>query len=115
MTNRTVLGIAVTAVMALAVWGGITLYQNRSANAAEPTMNLPAGYLRASPSFLREFDAAVAEQDKFQKMVQHLNGRIPQGYQFDQQFRAMKPLPPPSASTPVPGVPQPPKPEPKKP
>jgi hypothetical protein len=117
MTKRGAIAIAIILIVGGGIWGGVALYQNHAAAAAEPTLSLPSGYLKASPSFLREFDAAVAEQNKFQTMVQKLNGRIPQGYQFDQQFRAFKPLPAAPTSTPVPGLPPAPapKPEPKKP
>lgn len=83
------------------VYGSSVIYENHATLAASPVENLPAGYLKASSGFLKNYDSLVARQNKLQEDIKEFQSRIPNGYAFDYQFRAFKPTPPPAAPSPA--------------
>jgi len=95
-------GIAI--VLAIVMVTGAIGWQHVSgqrAAAEAATKDLPAGYLRASESFVREFEDV-------KKSYEHLQTRVPAGYVYDAALAAFKPAAPAApapAATPSPAAP----------
>jgi hypothetical protein len=93
-------------VLILIVVGGFAAWnwhENRAALAASPVTSLPSGYLPASATFLRNFDDLVSKQNKLNTQIAAFQRTIPNGYTFDPQMRAFKPvLPAPPPAPPKP-------------
>jgi len=91
-------------VLGLAMISGGIGWQHVSgqrAAAEAATKDLPAGYLRASESFVREFEDV-------KKSYEHLQTRVPAGYVYDAALAAFKPAAAPApapAATPPPAAP----------
>ncbi len=76
--------IAVFAALLIATIGGGLYYQHVNASDAA-TKDLPAGYLRASTSFVTEFTAV-------EKAYTHLQARVPTGYVYDKALEGFRPM-----------------------
>ena len=119
--SKMLLKLAVGVILLLALGVGVFGMYSHSQADEPPTKDLPAGYLRASPSFVHEFE-------QVEKAYTHLQARVPSGMVYDKALQAFyKPtaaqaagaqlVTPQTGTAPSPGAPNPPaqqKPEAKK-